>query len=76
MSDKLFELTGVEGSLFTDFRVNRWGTLKGGLIKYYGQRDKRKGKCLRVIVQVVGFIDDKVPKRNWGKFSRNIHDKA
>lgn len=63
--DMIFELTGQEGSEYTDLIVNYWG-YKNKLIKYYGPYDKRKNRNLHFFVKVIGFKDDIAKDRNWG----------
>ena len=70
-SDLIFELTAPEGADFVDFKVNRWGYHKKKyLVTYFGQYDKRKNKNITLYVKVVGLVDKRAPKRNWGLFSR------
>lgn len=70
--DIIFELTAPEGSEYTDFKVNRWGTKTRGLITYYGQKDKRKTKSVYVYVNVIGLQDKKCKKRNWWSLGKKL----
>ena len=70
--DFVFELTAPEGADFTDFKVNRWGYLKPlkHLVSYYGEQNEGKGHTVYMYAHVVGLVDKKAPKRNWGLWSR------
>jgi hypothetical protein len=74
--DMFFELTGREGSEFVDLRVNRWGygrKIADPCVSQNG--DHRLGVSVHLICKIVGIIDDKAPKRNWGFMSKKLEKK-
>lgn len=61
----LLELTGPEDCDFEELRVNRFGELKSDRLFSMGCQDHRRNNTLHLFLKVVGFMDDRAPKRNW-----------
>lgn len=57
-----FELGGNEGAAFTDLRISKEKGANGIQIHSFGLQQP----TLSFIVKVIGFKDEKVPKRSWG----------
>lgn len=58
------ELVGAEGAHFEYFKIIRVGG------KQF--RKPRKDEPIHLILDVVGFVDEIAPSRNWGKYSKSV----
>jgi hypothetical protein len=61
--DMIIELSGDEGVKFTDLEPTAYTFTKGT----HDIMIILPKKQIRFCVKVIGFRDDKAPKRNWGK---------